>query len=134
MRLLFRWAISSLALFLAAWIVPGIEVDPGAWWVYAAMAAILGFVNAVVRPILQFLSCPLILLTLGLFLLVINGVTLWLASWIAVEVFDLGFRVEGFLPAFLGGLVVSVVTTILSVFVPDAEEERERNRRGRRRD
>ena len=124
MRLLFRWAVSIAALFVAAWIVPGIEVDGNAWLAFAAMAVILGLVNAVVRPILRLLTCPLIVLTLGAFLLVINGLTLWLASYLAVNVFQIGFRVNGFVAAFLGALVVSVVSVILSLFVPDPAEKR----------
>ena len=65
---------------VAAWLVPGIRVEREAWTVFAGMAIILGLVNAIVRPLLAFLSCPLIVLTLGLFVLVINGMTLWLAS------------------------------------------------------
>ncbi len=129
MRLLLRWLIASVALFAAAWLVPGIEVDPDAYWIYAVMAVILGLVNAVVRPILKFLTCPLILLTLGLFVFVINAISLWLASWLAVHVFDLGFRVNGFSAAFLGALVVSAVTVVLGVFVPDEEKVRGRDRR-----
>lgn len=128
MRLLLRWVIVSVALFAAAWLVPGIEVDSDAWWIYAVMAVILGFVNVVVRPILKLLSCPLILLTLGLFVFVINAVSLWLASWIAVNVFDVGFRVNGFVAAFLGALVVSIVTVVLGVFIPDDERERKEDR------
>ena len=126
MRLLFRWAVSIAALFVAAWIVPGIEVDGNAWLAFAAMAVILGLVNAVVRPILRLLTCPLIVLTLGAFLLVINGLTLWLASYLAVNVFQIGFRVNGFVAAFLGALVVSVVSVILSLFLPDPSEKHAR--------
>ena len=71
-------------------------------------AIILGLVNAIVRPVLKVLSCPLIILTLGLFIFVINALTLWLASGIAVKWFHVGFYVEGFAPAFLGSLVVSI--------------------------
>ena len=85
MKLLIRWLIAALALFLAAWIVPGIHVAPNAWWIYAVMAVILGLVNALVRPVLKLLSCGLIILTLGLFTLVINALTLWLSSSIAVH-------------------------------------------------
>lgn len=119
MKLLVRWVISSLALFAAAWLVPGIRVEGNAWIVYAVMAVILGLVNAIVRPVLKFLTCPLIILTLGLFTLIINGVTLWLASLIAVNWFNVGFYVDGFLSAFLGGLIVSVVTVILSALVKE---------------
>jgi putative membrane protein len=121
MKLLVRWAIVSLSLFVATWLVPGIRVEPNAWFVYAVMAVILGLVNAVVRPALKFLSCPLIILTLGLFVLVINGLTLWLASSIAVNWLHVGFYVEGFWPAFLGALVVSIVSVILSALLTDAD-------------
>jgi putative membrane protein len=122
MQLLIRWAITSLSLFVAAWLVPGIQVQSNAWTIFAAMAVILGLVNAIVRPVLKLLSCPLILLTLGLFVLVINGLTLWLASAIAVNFFHVGFYVNGFAPAILGALVVSVVSVILNLLVREAEE------------
>ena len=119
MKLLLRWIITSFSLFLAAELVPGIRVRNDAWTVFAVMAIILGLVNATVRPILKLLSCPLIILTLGLFSLVINGVTLWLASAIAVNFFHVGFYVDGFLPAFLGALIVSIVSLALTVLVRD---------------
>lgn len=122
MKLLVRWVIVSLALFAAAWLVPGIRVEGTAWIVYAVMALILGLANAVVRPLLKFLTCPLIILTLGLFTLVINGVTLWLSSWIAVNWFNVGFYVDGFWPAFLGALIVSVITVILSALVKEDKD------------
>ncbi len=128
MKLLIRWVISALALFAAAWLVPGIRVEGTAWVVFAAMAVILGLVNAVVRPLLKLLTCPLILLTLGLFVLVINGLTLWLASSIAVNWFNVGFYVDGFWPAFLGALIVSVVTVILSALVREDEPRRHQAR------
>jgi len=118
-KLLIRWIILSLALVVAAWLVPGIRVRPDAWTAYAAMAIILGFVNATLRPLLKLLSCPLILLTLGLFVLVVNGIALWLASRIAVDWFGVGFYVNGFGSAFLGALIVSVVSVILNLLVKD---------------
>jgi len=124
-KLVIRWLINSLALFAAAWLVPGITVDGGGGWtVFAVMALILGLVNAVLRPLLKLFTCPLILLTLGLFTLVINGFTLWLSSWIAVNWFHVGFFVDGFWAAFLGGLVVSIVSLILSAILIDEDEKR----------
>lgn len=120
MKLLLRWIITSLSLFIAAELVPGIRVGHDGWAAFAAMAVILGLINATVRPILKLLSCPLIILTLGLFALVINGVTLWLASAIAVNFFHVGFYVDGFMPAFLGAIIVSVVSLILTMVVRDA--------------
>jgi putative membrane protein len=123
MKLLIRWVITGLALFAAAWLVPDITVDGDGWVVFAVMAVILGLVNAIVRPVLKLLTCPLIILTLGLFTLVINGVTLWLASSIAVNWFNVSFRVDGFWSAFLGGLIVSIVTIILSALVREDDQD-----------
>jgi putative membrane protein len=122
MKLLVRWVIAALALFVAAWLVPGITVDGNGWVVYAVMAVILGLVNAIVRPLLKLLTCPLILLTLGLFVLVINALTLLLASSIAVNWFNVGFYVDGLWAAFLGGLIVSIVTVILSALVREDDK------------
>jgi putative membrane protein len=119
MSLLIRWVIVSLSLFVAAKLVPGIRIEGNAWVVFASMAVILGLINAVVRPLLKLMTCPLILLTLGLFTLVINGVTLWVASIIAVRWFQVGFYVEGFWPAFLCALIVSIVSVVLSALVPE---------------
>ena len=128
MKLLIRWVITSLALFAAAWLVPGITVDPNAWIIYAVMAIILGLVNAIVRPLLKLMTCPLILLTLGLFVLIINGFTLWLASAIAVNWFHVGFYVDGFWSGFLGALIVSIVTIVLSALVKEDDDKKVRAR------
>ncbi len=119
MQLLLRWAITALSLFVDAWLVPGIRVEEEGWTVFAVMAVILGLVNAVIRPVLKLLSCPLIILTLGLFVLVINGITLRLASAIAVNWFHVGFYVDGFWAAFLGALIVSIVSMILTALVSE---------------
>jgi putative membrane protein len=108
--------------FAAAALVPGIRVDSDGWTVFAAMAIILGLVNALIRPLLKILSCPLILLTFGLFILVINAFTLMLASAIAVSFLQVGFHVDGFIPAVLGSLIVSIVSMVLTALV--REEER----------
>jgi putative membrane protein len=126
-KLLIRWAGIAFALFVAAWVVPGIMVDGSGWVLYAIMAAILGIVNAFIRPLLKFLTCPLIVLTLGLFTLVVNALTLLLASWIA-NMAGVGFYVEGFWPALWGALIVSVVSVVLSVFLKDDNEDRDRDR------
>jgi len=127
MNLLIRWIITSISLVIAAWLVPGIRVQSEAWTVFAVMAIILGLVNAVIRPILKLLSCPLIILTLGLFVLVINGFTLWLASLIAVQWFHVGFYVDGFWAAFLGALIVSLVSVVLTALFGDEKQRPERS-------
>jgi putative membrane protein len=127
MRLLVRWVISALALFVAEWVVPGIYVvDNRGWVVYAAMAIILSLVNALIRPLLKLLTCPLILLTLGLFTWVINAVTLLLASTLGNRLFEVGFYVDGFWPAFWGALIVSIVSVVLNIFVKEEQEEHKR--------
>ena len=123
MRILIHWLITSIALVVAAWLVPGIRVEREAWTIFAAMAVILGLVNAIVRPLLKLMSCPLIILTLGLFVLVINGLTLWMASAIAVRWFHVGFYVDGFAPAFVGALIVSIVSVILTALLAPKRSE-----------
>jgi len=122
MNLLIRWVVSSLALCVAAWLVPGIHAAKNSWSLFAVMAVILGLVNAIVRPLLKLLSCPLVILTLGLFLLVINGFTLWLSSYIAVNWFHVGFYVRDFWAAFWGALVVSVVSMVLTAMIKEETE------------
>ena len=122
MKLILRWLVASVALVVAAWLVPGIRVRPDGFFTFAVMAVILGGVNAIVRPVLKLLSCPLIILTLGLFILIINGVTLYLASAIAVDVFHVGFYVDSFGAAFFGALIVSIVSVILNAVVREEEK------------
>lgn len=124
MKLIIRWIVAALALFAAAYLVPGIQVaDPNAWTVYALMAVVLGLVNALIRPILRVLSCPLIILTLGIFLLVINAASFLIAARIA-EALGVGFTVDGFWSALLGSLVVSLVTVFFNIFLKDPSEKR----------
>lgn len=122
MKLVIRWVVSTLALFAAAYLIPGIRVeDPNAWMVYALMALILGLVNAVIRPFLKLLSCPLIMLTLGVFVLVINGASFLLAARIA-KALGVGFYVDGFWSAVLGALIVSVISVFFNIFLKDRNE------------
>src|SRR5512139_3505166 len=114
-NILIRWLITALAVVAAAALVPGITVTGANGWVTViVMAAVLGLINAIIRPILALLSCGCIVATLGLFMLVINTFTFWLASYIT-DLFGLGFQVENLWAAFLGALVVSVVSFLLSM-------------------
>jgi putative membrane protein len=122
MKLILRWLIIAVSLFVAAWIIPGITVEGDAWVVYSIMAIILGLVNALIRPILKFLSCGFILITLGLFVFVINAGTFLLSAQIAQNWFGVGFYVDGFGAALLGSIVVSLVTLILSKILIDEEK------------
>ncbi len=122
-NILIRWLIIALAVVVAVWLVPGIEVTGSSGWLTVIiMAAVLGLINAIIRPILALLSCGCIVATLGLFMLVINAFTFWLASYITSSWFGQGFQVDSFWSAFLGSLIVSVVSFLVSmVFVDDRE-------------
>jgi len=122
MNLIIRWIIISLSLFAATWIVPGIHIEGNAWLVFAVMAIILGLANALIRPILKFLSCPIIILTFGLFTFVINGFVLWLSSIIAVRWLKIGFHIDSFWSAVLGSVIVSVVSFILNLLLREKDE------------
>src|SRR5512134_2245971 len=120
MSILLRLVINALALLVTAWMVPGIHLGAAGphpterdWVTLLIVALVFGLVNAVIRPIIILLSLPLQILTLGLFTFVINAFMLLLTSWIAQRL-DLGFRVDGFLPALLGALLISVVSFVLS--------------------
>lgn len=129
MRLLIRFIVTLIALYAALWLVPGIQVvgtptvpESQAWLAFTIMAVVLSLVNIFVRPILKFFSCGLIAATLGLFLLVINTFTFWLSSWICVNLLDVGFIVDGLWSAFLGALIVSAVSLVLNILVPDKDK------------
>jgi len=112
-----RWAINALALWVAILVVPGIDFD-GDWTGLLWLALIIGLLNALVRPLLKFLTCPLILLTLGLFTIVINTILLMLTSSIG-QALNLGLSVDGFWPALLGSIVISIVSVIMSLILRD---------------
>ena len=121
-RLALRLAINALALYLAVgtgWI-NGIEGGETQWWAYLIMALIFTLVNALLKPILKLLTCPFILLTLGLFTLVINTLLFWLTGLLG-GVFGSGFgyRIETFWAGLLGALLVGVVNTVLTLIFRD---------------
>jgi putative membrane protein len=125
MRLIFRWLIIAIALMIAVYVVPGVEiVGPNGLAAVAIMAVVLGLVNALIRPIMKFLSCGLIFLTLGLLTLVINAGMFLLASWITDTFLHYGLTVHGsFWTALLASLVVSIVSWVLNIFLPDRKRK-----------
>lgn len=117
-RLILRWLISSLAIFAAIALVPGIEFN-GPGWQIGVVALVFGLLNALIRPLLLLLTCPIVLLTLGMFALVINALLLALTSALADSI-GIAFHVADFGAAFLGGVVISVVSTALNYLAGDA--------------
>ena len=121
MKLIIRWLITAIAVFITAWLMPGIRIEgTNAFVAVGIVAIILGLANAIIRPILAFLSCGCIIATLGLFMLVINAITLWLASVIA-NWLGIGFFVDSFWAALFGSIVISIISFILSVFLIDED-------------
>lgn len=116
-RFLLRWIINSLAVWAAVSFVPGINWTND-WISLIVLGLILTLVNGIVRPMAKFVGCLPIILTLGLFTLVINAFIFWLTGQIGLA-FGMGFTVDGFWPAFLGGLVVSVVSIVMGMFLRD---------------
>ena len=114
MYFLLRLLINAAALWVAIQLVDGID-HRGSWWSLLFVALVFGVLNASVRPLLKLLSIPLLIVTLGLFIFVINAVMLRLTSWVS-GLLNLGFYVDGFWSAFFGGLVVSIVSLLLSLF------------------
>lgn len=112
MRWIWKLLFSTLAVFVAAHFVPGIVVKGVVAGVITAI--VLGVINTIIRPIILFFTLPITILTLGLFTLVINALLFWITGHIVP-----GFEVHGFLAAFLGSIVVSLVSWILNLFIKD---------------
>lgn len=122
MGFLARLIVNAAALWVAARVVPGVTYE-GGWLPFLGVALVFGTLNATLRPIAKILTFPLIIVTLGVFALVVNGLMLWLTSSLS-STLGLGFHVSGFWPAFWGALVVSLVSTMLSLFVRDSDHRR----------
>lgn len=117
-KLLFRLIINAVALYITANIVPGISFAEGGrvdLGTLLLVALIFGVVNALIKPIVQLVTCPAYILTLGLFTFIVNALMLMLTAWLVGN----SFVVNGFWPALIGGIVISIVSTLMSIFVAD---------------
>jgi putative membrane protein len=127
MRTILRLLANAAALAVATWLLSGITLNaPTTGRRIAALlivALIFGVLNALVKPVFKLVTAPIVLLTLGLFLIVINACIMLLTSWVAANV-DLGWHVDGFWTAVFGAVIVSVVSFFLGAFVPDRKERR----------
>jgi putative membrane protein len=128
MRFLIRVVITAAALAVATALVSGIELEAGSTirrvGTLVIVALIFGVVNAVLKPIIKAVGCLFYLLTLGLIGLVVNGLLLWLTSWVAGKL-SLPFHITGFWPAFWGAIIVGVVGWLLGILVREPQRERE---------
>ena len=126
MHLVIRAVLTATALAVATWLVPGIVLGPGSTLAKVGtllvVAVIFGLVNAIIKPIVKTIGCLFYVLTLGLIALVVNGLLLWLTSWVAGKL-ALPFHITGFWPAFWGAVVVSVVSTLLGILIREPDSE-----------
>ena len=122
MNLILRWLITAAAVWAAAHFVPGIRYE-GGFVTLLVVALILGLVNALVRPLVKALACAVIALTLGLAIFIINALMLLLAGYISRQ-FGYGFYVDGFVPALVGSVVITLVSWVLSMFLIDDDDRR----------
>ncbi|MFF7608755.1 phage holin family protein [Streptomyces parvulus] len=127
MNFLVKTIANAGALAVAVWLLDKITLTGGSTGEKAVtlivVALVFGLVNMLVKPIVQVLTFPLFILTLGLFTLVVNALMLLLTSWVADKL-DVSFHVEGFWTAVLGGLIISVVSWALNTFLPDGDRAR----------
>jgi putative membrane protein len=122
MTILLRILVSAAALGVAAWVVPGIVVaghgDAAKAETLLVVAIIFGIINMLLKPIIKTIGCAFYVLTLGLVAVVVNGLLLWLASWVAGQL-KLPFHVTGFVAAVEGALIIAVVSWVLHLVIPD---------------
>jgi putative membrane protein len=125
MKILIRILVAMAALGVAAWVVPGIVLtghDTAAKALtLLVVAVIFGIVNGVLKPIIKVVGCAFYLLTLGLVAIVVNGLLLWLTSWIAYDELHQPFHVTGFVAALEGALIVGVVSWVIHLILRDEQ-------------
>ena len=121
-RLLLRWGINTIALYVAVRLLPGLQ-HTGSGVALLGVALIFGLVNAALRPVLVVLSCPLVVLTFGLFVLVINGLLLLITAWVS-DLFELGFSVDGLGWGIVGSLVISLISLFFNSLIRDDKHRR----------
>ncbi|MET1059284.1 MAG: phage holin family protein [Nocardioides sp.] len=122
MRFLVRLVSTAAALALATWLLGGMSIEGDTWQEQIVplllVALIMGVIGAIVKPVVTFLSLPFVILTLGLFLLVINAWMLMLAGWVAGKA-DIGFEVDGFWTALLGSIIITLTTSFFDAVLED---------------
>lgn len=119
MNFIIRWIVTAISVAAAVWLVPGIEIlSNGASWVgIVFFALILSLINMSIKPILQILSLPVTVLTLGIFYLVVNTLLFYIAAWLANELFGAGFYIASFGSAFVASIVISIVSALVNSLV-----------------
>ncbi len=118
-----RLAVNAVALYAAIYFVPGLQAavpDNQSWVTYVVLALIFGLVNLFIRPILKLVTCPFYILTLGLFSLIVNTLLFMLTFWIGAQ-FNITSTISNWVDAFLGAIIVSIVSMLLYAVIPDGK-------------
>ena len=119
MNFIVRWLVTAIAVGVAVWLVPGIGIVGGteAWAAIAIFGLILSLINISVKPVMQVLSLPITVITLGIFYLVVNTLMLYVAAWLANGIFQVGIDIATFGSAFVASIVISSVSGIMNALV-----------------
>ena len=119
MRFIIRWLVTAIAVGVAVWLVPGIDTVGGneAWVSIAIFGLILSLINISVKPLMQLLSLPITVITLGIFYLVVNTLMLYVAAWLANGIFQVGIEIATFGSAFVGSIVISIVSGLMNALL-----------------
>ena len=119
MNFIIRWLVTAVAVGVAVWLVPGMELLGGtdAWVGIAIFGLILSLVNISINPIMQVLSLPISVITLGIFYLVVNTLMLYIAAWLANGIFQVGLVIDSFGSAFVASIVISIVSALVNALV-----------------
>lgn len=122
MRLLIRWGINTVAIVAAAYLLPQVQID--GWKAALVAGLLLGFLNTFVRPVFRLLALPLSIVTLGLFILVVNGFVIYILDWLMSDL-----EIQGFVWAIVAAVIVSIVTTIINVALGTGKGRKKRQKR-----
>lgn len=119
MNFIIRWLVTAIAVGVAVWLVPGIEIIGGneAWVGIAIFGLMLALVNISIKPLMQVLSLPITVITLSIFYLIVNTFLLYVAAWLANGIFQVGFAIATFGSAFVASIVISIVSGIMNSLV-----------------
>ncbi len=117
---LLRWLFLAIAIAFTAWLMSGVQIHGDFWVSLLIVSAVLGLINAIIRPIIMFFTCPLIILTLGLFTLLVNAMMLSLTAWLLPNL----LTVDGFWATFFASLIISIVSGLLNIFIHEPHEQK----------
>lgn len=112
---LLRWLFLAIAIAFTAWLMPGFDIHGNYWTSLFIISAVYGLVNAFIRPIIMFFTCPLIILTLGLFTLIINALMLSLTNWLLPQI----LTIDTFWTTLFAAIIISIVSGLLNLFLHD---------------